>query len=143
MPDSISVRTMLLQLFRQAAWAPIAVLLFHALMVRTPYRVQFDGVHHFLGGVTISYFLLKSVCIASPIIGSLRPVGTYLFAFALACAAAVFWEIAEFAADQFFGTHIQITLTETMGDLIFGVAGAASTLLLMALFQTFRLKNQP
>lgn len=143
MPETSSVLTMLSQLFRQAAWAPVAVLLFHSFMVRTPYRVQLDGVHHFLGGAAIAYFLLKAVCIAAPIIGRLRPAGTYLFAFALACAAAVFWEIAEFAADKYLGTHIQITLAETMADLIFGVLGAISTLLPIALFNAITLKNQP
>lgn len=129
---------MLLQLLRQAAWAPAAVLIFHYFMVRTPYRTAFDGVHHFLGGAAIAFFLLHAVLIASPIIGRLHPAASYLFAFALACAAAVFWEIAEFAADQILQTGIQISLAETMADLVFGVVGAVVTLVLLAAFRSRR-----
>ncbi|HSV54202.1 MAG TPA: hypothetical protein VLJ57_18935 [Burkholderiaceae bacterium] len=127
---------MLLQLLRQAAWAPACVLVLHYFMVRSQYRTAFDAVHHFLGGAAIAFFLLQAILIASPIIGRLRPVASYLFAFALACVAAVFWEIAEFAFDQLLRTQIQTSLPETMADLIFGVVGAVTALGLIAVFRS-------
>ncbi len=55
-----------------------------------------------------------------------------LFVFAFAVAAGTFWEIFEFAVDQFFGTQMQKPmlgdssgLTDTMWDLIVDTLGAA------------------
>ena len=59
-------RSVVFQLLRQAGWAPLAVLVFHALVVRTPYRAALDNMNHFLCGAAIALFLLHGIRLALP-----------------------------------------------------------------------------
>lgn len=118
-----SLQSNLLAIIRGAGWAPAAVLVLHAIVVRTAYRTELDGVNHFLGGAAIAFFFLQAMRIVLPEISV--TVSSYIFSFALACTIAVFWEIGEYASDHLLRTHVQISLSETMSDLIFGVTGAA------------------
>ncbi len=43
--------------------------------------------------------------------------------FSLAVTAAIFWEIAEFLADQFLGMNTQLNLRDTIRDLFMGALG--------------------
>jgi hypothetical protein len=96
---------------------------------------RFDHLLHFLGGASIAYFLfgfldaLPSVCARIP--GWIK----HLLVFTSACTVALFWEFAEFASDWFLGTTVQRSLSETMLDLAYGVAGASSTLLVVAAYR--------
>lgn len=38
--------------------------------------------------------------------------------------AAVIWEFAEFVSDRYFGTGAQVSVADTMGDLLMGMLGA-------------------
>ena len=136
MLSSQLTRSVAFQLMREAGWAPFAVLVFHAIVVRTPYRAALDNMNHFLGGAAIAFFLLHGMRLALP--NRLSSRTSNFFAFSLACTVAVFWEIAEFAGDQLFGKHVQISLPETMWDLIFGILGAAITLSLLAILHKLR-----
>lgn len=122
------MRHAILTLLRTAAWAPIAVLVFHTILRHTAWRAELDWLMHFLGGVAAAYFLFHGIKAFAYLLGQLRLPAHYLLAYTSTCGVAVAWEIAEFMSDQFFGTHVQHSLTETMQDLIFGVVGAALSL---------------
>ena len=132
------IRALSARVLREAAWAPIAVLVFQAIVARTPYKTDLDHLVHFLGGAAIAFFLFCCVRIARELLGVLRQVTPYLLAFALACTVAVLWEIAEFFSDQLLGTRLQHDLPETMGDLIAGLLGAASSLTLILVLRKMR-----
>src|SRR5262245_46413054 len=138
MSTAAPVQALLLRILRDAAWAPVAVLLLHALVVQTPYRAHMAFVLHFLGGAAIAYFFFRCLHIGGAVLGSLRQVTQYLLGFALASTVAVLWEIGEFASDQFLGTHVQKSLSETMSDLIAGLVGAACSLVVIALIRRSR-----
>lgn len=95
-----------IRLLRRAAWAPIAVLIFHAIVAETPYRKALDFAMHFSGGAAIAYFLFEALREFRSLLGTPTPFGRYLFAFALACTVGVFWEFGEYFSDAFLGTHI-------------------------------------
>jgi hypothetical protein len=42
------------RLLRRAAWAPIVVLIFHAIVAETGHRQTLDFVMHFCGGAAIA-----------------------------------------------------------------------------------------
>ena len=96
---------------------------------------RFDHLLHFLGGASISYFLLGLLALLPSLFADIPRWVHYLLAFTSSCTVAVFWEFAEFASDRFLGTSIQQSVSETVLDLVFGVAGALSTLLLIATFK--------
>lgn len=120
------------RLLGQAAWAPAAVVLAHAAASRLwghgPYV---DPVMHFLGGMAVAYFFR---CAASlPLLGISNPLSRDLLALGWACIAALLWECGEFASDQLFGTSIQVSVADTMWDLILGMCGAILVLCLRRL----------
>jgi hypothetical protein len=43
----------------------------------------------------------------------------------LVCLAAVFWEFAEWTADHTLGTHCQLGLDDTLGDIVMGLLGGS------------------
>ena len=69
--------------------------------------------------------------------------GRLLFSYALACTVGVFWEFGELASDVFLHTHIQISIRETMSDLIADATGGASSLTLIFLTGIFHRKPSP
>jgi hypothetical protein len=85
-----------------------------------------------MGGLAVAYFFYGAVQLLPHWLGNLSHLGNLLLTFTLSCTVAVFWEFGEFAADQFFGSHIQQTLSETMVDLLLGVVGAALFLFVLA-----------
>jgi hypothetical protein len=125
-------------ILRNAAWAPAAVLVFHQIAIRGGVRAQLDHVIHFSGGFAAAYFFYRSVKIAAPYLGELRRLTRYVLAFALTCTIALFWEFAEFASDRIRGTHIQQSVSETLLDLVFGVAGGILCLAIARIENTLR-----
>ena len=119
------------QLIKRAAWAPIAVFIFHAGVARTSLREPLDFTIHFLGGASIAYFLFHALLCFEALLGKPTGFGRYLFSFALACTVGLFWEFGELFSDTFLHTHIQQTIHETMFDLIADATGAISALLLV------------
>ncbi|CAN5880182.1 hypothetical protein BH11VER1_BH11VER1_20880 [soil metagenome] len=125
------------QLLLKAAWAPISVLVFHAIIAKTDLRHPLDFTVHFSGGAAIAFFLFEALSSFELMLGTLKPLGRYLFSFALACTVGLFWEFAELLSDVFRHTHIQQSLTETMSDLIADSTGAIASLLLVFLIRQF------
>jgi hypothetical protein len=109
------------------------VLALNALAVRAPYRPEIFSLLHFLGGAAVAYFFMHLLLGAERWFGKPKPIVCYAASFALACTAAVFWEIGEYACDSLLGTAMQDGLGDTMGDLIFSALGAAVSLALVAL----------
>ncbi len=128
------VRENVLGLLRRAAWAPAAVIIFHAIVASTPYRQALDFPVHFLGGAAAAYFFYHAFGFAGDLLGKPTRLGRFVFAYALACTVGVFWEIAEFAAGLWLGANIQLTMAETMWDLVADVSGALLALALVRVF---------
>lgn len=118
-------RTFLHRLAREAAWAPAAVLVLHAmggaLFGHEPYV---DPVMHLLGGAAAAFFFRRAGSAAKPLLGALTEPALDLLSFGLTCAIALGWEFAEFLVDHVFGTNVQLSLGNTMRDLFLGVTGA-------------------
>ena len=125
-------------LLRDAAWAPISVILLRGLAMVFGIRAQLDHVIHFSGGFAIAYFLFRAIKMAHSIIGPVTPITRYLFAFCAACTVALFWEFGELASDIFTDTHIQHSVSETLYDLLYGTAGATCSLVMNSLIQRMR-----
>ena len=118
------------RLTREVLWAPAGVVLLHwtagALFGHEPYV---DPVMHFSGGVAVAYASRHAVTVGIDVFGRLTPLAADLCAFGATSAAAVLWEIGEYASDQLIHTNVQLSLDNTMRDLILGVSGAAVFLL--------------
>ncbi|MDF2877353.1 MAG: hypothetical protein K0S30_449 [Clostridia bacterium] len=88
-----------------------------------------DIMLHFLSGILLGYVglvLMVWLDKEHSIKGENKPIITILFSFCVAVSGAVFWEIIEFLADTFLGSHTQLgSLQDTMEDMIYGTLGAA------------------
>lgn len=117
-------------LLARAGWAPLSVVGLHALAAALfGHEPRLDPAMHFLGGSAIAYFLAHAVEEWDEHFGLPSPWARSLVVFCLAATAALFWEFAEFAAGTALGLYSQLSLKETMGDLLFGCAGALLCLL--------------
>ena len=89
---------------------------------------------HFFGGVAIAYFAAGTVSAFADhkIIQRPDPLVHLTLVFALACTAAVFWELAEWTADHTIGTTCQVGLDDTILDLLMGVLGGAVFMAILA-----------
>jgi hypothetical protein len=87
---------------------------------------------HVLGGAVIAYFFHGASIAASrrDVIGPFHRITHIVLVFALTCTAAVFWEFGEFVVDRTFGTHAQLGLDDTLGDMLLGICGG--TVLILA-----------
>ena len=130
-------------LILKAAWAPLAVVIFHAVIQKTSLRQPLDFPVHFLGGASIAYFFFYALLCFERLLGRTTMAGRLLFSYALACTVGVFWEFGELASDVFLHTHIQISIRETMSDLIADATGGASSLALIFLTGIFHRKPSP
>ena len=128
-------------LFRQGAWAPLLVLFAHRLVYWFHVRQQFDWLMHYGGGLAITYFFWKQVPLRAAWLGQLTLTGRALFAFALGCTMGMIWELVEFANDLAFGTHIQISIRETMKDMVNDFAGAATAITLVTVCSLWQAKE--
>ena len=120
------------RLLREAAWAPVAVLILAAILARLPDARELWAPLHVFGGAALAFFFFQAIGIAGHSLGTLSPLGRHVLAFALACTLAVLWEIGEFVWDGIAGTRLQEGLADTMIDLICGVCGAGVALVLIA-----------
>jgi len=113
----------------EAGWAPAAVFVLHALASRVlrlyVSHPPIDIAMHSLGGIAIAYFFWRAGSLASDagVIGTLNRTGLSVMVFSLTCAAAVFWEFAEYLSDRYLGTKSQLGLPDTLGDMLFGILG--------------------
>ena len=117
---------MLVRIAREAAWAPLAVvILHHVLGGWLGHEPVVDPVMHFSVGAAAAFFFSRSAACARRYLGDPSPLAVGLMAFGLATVAAVGWELAEYLGDLVRGTNVQRGLSNTMRDLFLGVGGAA------------------
>lgn len=134
---SVEVRALL----RRTLWAPVVVLVFHAVIASTRWREPLDFWMHFSGGAAAAFCAWHALVTAEPFLGQNSPLGRAVFAFALACTVGLFWEFAELVSDQLRGTHIQHDLHETLRDLLADTAGALAVVALQLTARLFRAKE--
>jgi hypothetical protein len=123
------------RLVARAGWAPITVVLVHALISRGlklygPFP-HLDVPMHFLGGASIAYFVSRCFAAlpASVVMLRWRAAAEALVAFCVTATSAVIWEFLEWFADRYLGTNAQKGLSDTLLDLAMGLAGGAAYLL--------------
>ena len=115
----------IIRVARQAAWAPLCVLVLHEAAARLlGHEPYVDPAMHFLGGAAAAFFIRYAASVADRLVGAPTEAALDLLAFGLTCAVALLWELGEFAADRFIGTHVQRGLENTMRDLVLGLVGA-------------------
>jgi hypothetical protein len=123
----------------EAGWAPAAVFVIHLLLSQVV-RLYLtfptsDIVMHLAGGLAIAFFFWRATALASEagVIGRINRTGLGVVVFGLTCAAAVFWEFAEFLSDRYLGTQAQLGLSDTLGDMLCGIVGGSAFIAAMGL----------
>ena len=112
---------------RQAAWAPLGVLVFYLVARSLQLYILFpplDVPTHFLGGVTITYFYRVAIRNAPRLVGEIPFSIQVLFAFTCTGTTTIFWEFYEYLVDFFFDTHMVRGVTDTTVDFFVGLLGA-------------------
>lgn len=133
MSDLPAVRW-LIRLLVNPGWAPLGVVALFLILAGWGLTHRYDHLLHFLGGASIAYFVV-GLSASLPTLFARTPRWiVLLLVFTSSCTVAVFWEFAEFSLDRFWGTSTQLSLSETILDLALGVAGALTTLVMIAVF---------
>jgi len=83
---------------------------------------------HFLGGLSMAYslFAILSFLQERRAISRLDLGVQLLLVFSSVVTIAVVWEFMEFSQDHLFNMNTQISLANTMQDLLMGMLGAAA-----------------
>ena len=121
------VAAWIIDTLRQAAWAPILVLLFYLVARSLQLFVLFpplDIPTHFMGGVAITYFYRVAIRNAQRLVGEIPFPIRVLFAFTCTGTTTIFWEFYEYLFDFFFDTHMVRGVTDTTVDFFVGLLGA-------------------
>ncbi len=114
---------------RRAAWAPLTVFIVHMIASEgfDAYELYppLDIPMHFLGGVVICYFFYAAsrATHAEKFLGIHTRFSLFVLLMALTATATVVWEFAEWIADNYFGRKAQVSITDTMGDMLLGLLG--------------------
>jgi hypothetical protein len=107
------------------AWAPAMVVLSHsALAGLIGHRRELDPLFHFLGGVAGTHAILGAWAVFPQVRPRLAIGHPSQIAIATVSAAAVLWELAEFASDRLLRTRIQFGWSDTGLDVVLGIGGA-------------------
>ena len=126
MNDAESLSNVLIQIIKQALWAPLAVFIVHSMagdiLGHEPYV---DPVAHFLGGMAIAFFFWVSANCCRHYLGSLSLIAQALLVFGLTTFIAIAWELMEaflFATGEIYLQKWWATMPR---DLFLGISGAA------------------
>lgn len=121
------VNAWIIDTLREAAWAPLGVLLFYLIARSLQLFILFpplDIPTHFFGGVAITYFYRVAIRNAQALAGEIPFPVQVLFAFACTGTTTIFWEFYEYIFDYFFHTQMVRGVTDTIVDLFVGLMGA-------------------
>ncbi len=113
----------------KAIWAPLLVFSVHMVLWqgtdvydRIPHV---DIPLHLFGGLAIAYFFAGCLHLAAergwidPVAGLIR----VLLLVGLSCVAGVFWEYGEMTAFKALGADLQVSIADTLVDILVGTAG--------------------
>ena len=112
---------------REAAWAPLSVVVFYSLGLALHLFKMFpfiDMPTHFMGGVTITYFYRVAIRNSQKFLGDIPAPLQILLAFTATGTTTVLWEFYENLMDHFFGFQMVRGLEDTIVDLAMGLSGA-------------------
>ena len=115
-------------------WFPLIVFTTHLFLSRVLHIYKayphMDIPMHFAGGFAIAFFVSKCFQILPRdyVKRSRVNILEILLIGSLTASVAVFWEFGEFLFDQFFGTNIQVSLANTIQDLVMGLFGALTVI---------------
>lgn len=109
-------------------YVPLAVLLLlHAVfLLLDAYSMPIlDSVMHLAGGIALGMFVFGMLACAvsrgwCPDPGQLLAL---VLVVSLVTTGAVCWEYYEWVSDRYFGTHFQLTVADTVKDLLLGMLG--------------------
>ena len=124
-------------------WPPIFVFLLHVFLVGYIHIYDdypwLDGPMHYLGGLSMAYsvFMAWTYLQTRGTIHHLDRIIELVLVLTSVTTIAVFWEFGEFLLDWFLGTDLQVSLPNTMKDLLMGILGAG-TLVLYHLLKSSR-----
>ena len=117
-------------------WPPILVFSLHIFLVRViniySYYPWLDMPMHYLGGLSMAY----SLSLAGTALQERKTISRLdnsielVLIFTGVITIAVFWEFGEFLLDHFLGTNLQVSLPNTMQDLLMGILGAGTIVVL-------------
>jgi len=90
-----------------------------------------DILMHLLGGCTAAFCLTITLVRLQKlkIIQSLNKDILYALVISLTCVIAVLWEIGELTSDMLMMTTTQISVLDTLSDIVMGIVGSAAFLL--------------
>ena len=104
----------------------------------------FDKFVHYLSGIVLAFlgfYIAKALLDKKQISDN----GNFLkntIAFLFSCSCAAFWEIYEFTVDNVLKMQSQGDNSNTMGDIVAGVLGAATYLVLYFIINKKNIKKQ-
>ncbi len=112
--------------FREAAWAPVAVFVSYLIGLAFGWfdlLPPLDIPTHFMGGVAITYFYRSAIRNLQKSPGEIAIGIQIVFAFTATGTTTIFWEFLEFLSDYFLSTQHVFGLNDTLKDMFFGLAG--------------------
>jgi hypothetical protein len=121
------VAAWMVDILREAAWAPLGVFLFYLLARSLQLFKLFpplDIPTHFLGGAAITYFYRAAIRHSQELMGEIPFPVQVLFAFTCTGTTTIFWEFYEYIFDFFFHTRMVRGVTDTTVDFFVGLLGA-------------------
>lgn len=132
---------------KSGAWAPIIVFSIHLIATFAiniyDFYPSFDIPMHFLGGMSITFFFMESVICAKDlgILGSPSITVLILIIILLTCTTTIFWEFGEWVLDKVFFMHTQVSLDDTLLDMLLGILGGITMIRIRFKNIIKRLKN--
>lgn len=106
------------------ALAPITVIAFHHWTWTVGLGDALNGAVHFLGGASMAAFLGTASRLAWPGEETRERLARASTALGMTAVIAIGWEAAEYLYTRWIGWGALMTLEDTIGDLVLGVAGA-------------------
>lgn len=125
---------------RRGGSPAIAVFCIHVIASRMFHAYErfpsLDIPMHYFGGAAIAFFFDRASIAASErgIIGPFHRTTHTVLVFALTCTTTVFWEFAEYLVDYFFHTNAQPGLDDTLADMLLGICGGITLLVVRFYF---------
>ena len=119
---------------KRGAWVPVSLIVIHAIALfgfdAYTWFPPIDIPMHFFGGVSAAYFLRHAAMAASEcgICPPLNSTTRNRLVLVAVFGVTIVWEVAEYLMDHNFGTHLQLGISDTLGDMAMGVLGATTLL---------------